>query len=207
MQQPRTWLLWNAAMRKSDTTGEYAIPNVEACALARIDDPPMDSEAFTGFYQRSAPALRAYLARVSGNHALADDLMQEAYLRFLCASRPLGGEVDYRRYLFRIASNLLRDHWRRPRADSLEDLPELSLAAPDALSRVDSLTTLDPAMARMRPRERQLLWLAHAEGYSHREIAEITGLGAASIRLLLFRARRKMARLLRGKAAFHGSKA
>ncbi len=49
----------------------------------------------------------------------------------------------------------------------------------------------------MRPRDRQLLWLAHAEDYSHREIAEITGLGTASIRLLLFRARRKIARLLR----------
>jgi RNA polymerase sigma-70 factor (ECF subfamily) len=48
----------------------------------------------------------------------------------------------------------------------------------------------------MRPRDRQLLWLAHAEGYSHREIAEVTGLGSASIRLLLFRARRKIARLL-----------
>ena len=56
---------------------------------------------------------------------------------------------------------------------------------------------LGPALKRMRPRERQLLWLAYAEGYSHREIAEITGLASASIRLLLFRARRKVARLLR----------
>jgi RNA polymerase sigma-70 factor (ECF subfamily) len=55
---------------------------------------------------------------------------------------------------------------------------------------------LGPALRQMRPRERQLLWLAHAEGYSHREIAEITGLGSASIRLLLFRARRKIAKLL-----------
>jgi RNA polymerase sigma-70 factor (ECF subfamily) len=51
-------------------------------------------------------------------------------------------------------------------------------------------------MASLRPRDRQLLWLAHAENYSHREIAEITGLGVTSIRLLLFRARREMARLL-----------
>ena len=194
-------------MRKSDTTGEYAIPNVEACAATRADDPPMDSDAFTGFYQRSAPALHAYLARVSGNHALADDLMQEAYLRFLCVSRPLSGEVDSRRYLFRIASNLLRDHWRRPRADSLDDVSEPRMTAPDALSRIDSQATLDPALARMRPRDRQLLWLAHAEGYSHREIAEITGLGVASIRLLLFRARRKMARLLRGTLVLDRSKA
>jgi len=184
-------------MRKPDTTGEYAIPNVETRVASRADELPMDSDAFAGFYQRSAPGLRAYLTRVSGNHALADDLVQESYLRFLCATCPEGGEVNYRRYLYRIATNLLRDHWRRPRAASIEDVPEQLLAARDGLSSIDSQAMLDPAMARMRPRERQILWLAHAEGYSHREIAEITGLSAAGIRLLLFRARRKIARLLR----------
>jgi RNA polymerase sigma-70 factor (ECF subfamily) len=184
-------------MRKTDTTGEYAIPKVETRVASRPDELPMDSDAFAGFYQRSAPSLRAYLVRVSGNPALADDLMQESYLRFLCASRPEGGEVNYRRYLYRIATNLLRDHWRRPHAARIEDVPESLLAARDGLSRIDSQATLDPALARMRPRERQLLWLAHAEGYSHREISEITGLSAAGIRLLLFRARRKIAGLLR----------
>lgn len=187
-------------MRKDDTTGEYAIPNVEPRVASRSDELPMDSDAFAGFYQRSAPALRAYLVRVSGNPALADDLTQESYLRFLCASRPEGGEIKHRRYLFRIATNLLHDHWRRPRTACLEDVPECLLASEGGSPGIDSRATLDPAMARMRPRERQLLWLAHAEGYSHREIAEITGLGAASIRLLLFRARRKIARLLRKQA-------
>lgn len=185
-------------MRKGDTTGEYAIPNVDVRLASRADELPMDSDAFAGFYQRSAPALRAYLLRVSRNTALADDLTQESYLRFLCApAQPQGGEVDHRRYLFRIATNLLRDHWKHQRATCIEDVPEHLLAIDGSSSRVDSQASLDPALARMRPRDRQLLWLAHAEGYSHREIAEITGLGAASIRLLLFRARRKMARLLR----------
>jgi RNA polymerase sigma-70 factor (ECF subfamily) len=184
-------------MRKNDTTGEYAIPNVETRGASRTDQLPMDSDAFAGFYQRSAPALRAYLTRVSGNHALADDLLQESYLLFLCATCPEGGEVNYRRYLYRIATNLLRDHWRRPRAASIDDVPEQFLAARDGLARIESQVTLDPALLQMRPRERQLLWLAHAEGYSHREIAEITELNAAGIRLLLFRARRKIARLLR----------
>lgn len=188
-------------MRKPDTTGEYAIPNVDARVASRGNDVPMDSDAFAGFYQRSAPALRAYLVRVSGNSALADDLTQESYLRFLCASQPDGGEVNWRRYLFRIATNLLTDHWRSPRAASIEEVPEQLLAAVDGSSQIDCRVRLDPAMAQMRPRDRQLLWLAHAEGYSHREIAEITGLGAASIRLLLFRARRKIARLLREEVA------
>ena len=182
---------------------ESVIPNIFA-GDAQVDalpaSPPMDDEAFAGFYERSARPLWAYLARTSGDPALAEDLMQESYVRFLCAARPPShlaeGEVACRRYLFRIATNLLRDHWRRPRATSIEEFPENFFAHSGDAEQADSQMILGPALAQMRPRDRQLLWLAHAEGYNHREIAEVTGLGSASIRLLLFRARRKIARLL-----------
>ena len=180
---------------------ESVLPNALAGDAPRAAETPMDSDAFAGFYERSARPLWAYLARVSGDPALADDLMQESFVRFLCASRPAShlpdGEVAGRRYLFRIATNLLRDHWRRPGASSIEEIPQEFLAASASSAHTDSQATLGPALARMRPRERQLLWLAHAEGYSHKEIAEVTGLASASIRLLLFRARRKIAQLLR----------
>ena len=180
---------------------ESVLPQLVAGDAPRAVDPPMDSDAFTGFYERSARPLWAYLARVSGDPALADDLMQESYVRFLCALQPDEGEVAGRRYLFRIATNLLRDHWRRPRPASIEELPEEFFAASASSAQADSQALLGPALARMRPRERQLLWLAHAEGYTHHEIAEITGLASASIRLLLFRARRKIAGLIRKQAA------
>jgi RNA polymerase sigma-70 factor, ECF subfamily len=160
----------------------------------------MDSDAFAAFYSRSARPLWAYLARVSADPALADDLMQESFVRFLCVSRPelslAEGEVAARRYLFRIATNLLRDHWRRPNAVSIEALREEVFVASTNSGQSDSQAILGPALAQMRPRDRQILWLAHAEGYSHHEIAQITGLASASIRLLLFRARRKIARIL-----------
>ncbi|HEV2485143.1 MAG TPA: sigma-70 family RNA polymerase sigma factor [Terracidiphilus sp.] len=179
---------------------ESVIPNVFARDAhpnaSRVAVPPMDDEAFAGFYARSARSLWAYLARTSGDPALAEDLMQESYVRFLCATLREEGEVAARRYLFRIATNLLRDHWRRPRAASIEEIPENYFAHSGDAALADSQMMLGPALAQMRPRDRQLLWLAHAEGYSHREIAEVTGLGSASIRLLLFRARRKIARLL-----------
>ena len=176
---------------------DYSIARVETGAAAQDSAQPMDNEAFAAFYERSARSLWAYLARVSGNPALADDLMQEAYLRFLGASRIADGEVACRRYLFRIATNLMRDHWRRPRTSSIDELPEMLFAAGDGSAASDAQVTLGSALARMRPRDRQLLWLAYAEDYTHTEIAEITGLRSASIRLLLFRARRKAARLLR----------
>jgi len=180
---------------------ESTIPNVLAGDAPLAAGAPacrdMDSEAFAGFYQRSARPLWAYLARVSADPALADDLMQESYVRFLCADHPNDGEVAARRYLFRIATNLLRDYWRRPRAASVHDVPEEFFAAADHSAQFESHAMLGPVFAELRPRDRQLLWLAYAEGYSHREIAEVTGLASASIRLLLFRARRKAATLLR----------
>jgi RNA polymerase sigma-70 factor, ECF subfamily len=160
----------------------------------------MDSDAFAAFYGRSARPLWAYLARVSADPALADDLMQESFVRFLIASRPefslADGEVAARRYLFRIATNLLRDHWRRPAQASIEEIPEELFANPGTSAQADCQAMLGPALKQMKPRERQLLWLAHAEGYSHREIAQITGLASASIRLLLFRARRRIGQIL-----------
>jgi RNA polymerase sigma-70 factor (ECF subfamily) len=185
-QRPVSWDNAIPNVLTGDTAGLAASP---ACT-------PMDSDGFAAFYERSARPLWAYLARVSGNAALADDLLQESFLRFLGADYPNDGEVSARRYLFRIATNLLRDHWRRPRASSLEDIPEELFQTRDHAGECDSKAMLGPALEAMRPRERQLLWLAYAEGYSHREIAEITGLASASIRLLLFRARRKIARLL-----------
>jgi hypothetical protein len=101
---------------------EHVLSDAGTGDAAQTAEPAMDSETFAGFYERSARPLWAYLARVSGDPALAEDLMQESYVRFLCASTPKDGEVAARRYLFRIASNLLRDHWRRPGAVSIEEL-------------------------------------------------------------------------------------
>ena len=190
-------------------TLQFALPVAGSNEMVRPADLVMDDEAFAAFYQRTARPLWAYLARVSGNGSLAEDLLQESYLRFLGAAYPWkDGEVACRRYLFRIATNLLRDHWRRPRSTSLEEGPETALSFVDenALDRIDSARLLAPAFERMSPRDRQLLWLAYAEGATHNEIAEITGLGTASIRILLFRARRKLARLMRQQVFSPGHK-
>src|ERR1700679_3107640 len=98
----------------------------------------MDSDLFAGFYGRSARPLWAYLARVSGDPALADDLLQESYVRFLCGAPPQDGEVAARRYLFRIGTNLLRDHWRRPRTASIEEIAEERMQAADRSAGSDA---------------------------------------------------------------------
>ena len=191
--------------RKSDENRtmnwQDAIPSVVTAHAVPAVEPAMDSDQFAAFYQRSSRPLWAYLARASADPTLADDLTQESYVRFLSAGYSVDGEVAARMLLFRIASNLLRDHWRRPRSTPINDLTPDHAAARDTSAQSDARLTLSPALAQLRPRDRQLLWLAHAENYSHREIAQITGLAATSIRLLLFRARRQMAHLLQKEGA------
>lgn len=180
-------------------TFEFVIPQVNAKDSAAAVALHMNDADFAAFYERTARPIWAYLARVSRSPALADDLLQETYLRFLSITGPLPeGEVGQRRYLFRIATNLMRDHWRKPQPVALDDLPQEKLGnfVRDSAS-IDSYLFLNQVLELMSARERQITWLAYAEGFSHQQIAEVTGLRVTSIRILLFRARRKLAKLLR----------
>jgi RNA polymerase sigma-70 factor (ECF subfamily) len=171
---------------------------IEAAARAGTDaaDVPfaMDEEAFRGFYERTAPALWAYVARLSGDRQLADDLLQESYYRLLRAPQPFDSEAHRRHYLFRIATNLVVDAHRgvasRVRLLPLQDIPARHAEPPE------TRTDVQRALARLKVRDRALLWLAYAQGSSHDEIAEVLGVKTSSIKLLLYRARRRMAALL-----------
>ena len=164
----------------------------------------MDEDAFRLFYDRTSRPVWAYLARLTGDPRTADDLLQESYYRLLRAQTCYDSEDHRRNYLFRIATNLARDLHRRPRADSVR--------MDDVFEPADPATTRDPAghvadrvdvsraMARLKPRDRSMLWLAYAQGSTHEEIAQILGLKAGSIKLMLFRARRRLAALLPERA-------
>jgi RNA polymerase sigma-70 factor, ECF subfamily len=184
-------------------TMESSIQNIDLDAAAETLTLLNNEEVFNNFYLKTVRPFWSYLARVCGNSALADDLVQESYLRLLSANAPWrAGDEACRRYLFRIGTNLMRDHWRRPTATSLQDVPEPLLPSVDPISMesMDSLGSnaqLHTAMMHLRPVERQLLWLAHAEDLSYREISDITGLSVARIRLTLFRSRHKLARAVR----------
>jgi len=184
---------------------DLTVTELERLAAATgVADVPlrMDEEAFRSFYDRTARGLWSYLSRITGDRQLADDLMQEAYYRFLRAGRAYENETHRRNSLFQIATNLARDAHRRHVPSQLpEDAEHPALrASGDLAAAAERRTDLSRAMAQLKPRERQMLWLAYAQGESHRDIAEMLGLKAESIRLLLFRARRKMARLLRGES-------
>ena len=187
------------------TSREMTLSRLEA-ALAEAESQAtvyMDEDAFRAFYDRTARGVWAYLARISGDRQLADDLLQETYYRFYRLGAIHENETHRRNSLFLIATNLVRDAQRRGRKRTNVPLPEEdetdTLRAHDDVGRrVAGRTDLARALAQLEPRQREMLWLAYAQGASHAEIAETLGLRAASIKTLLFRARRTVAKLLGG---------
>jgi len=185
--------------------------NVErlAAAARELDAPfEMTEDAFRAFYDRTARVLWAYIARITGDKQAADDLLQECYYRFLRARVAIDDEAHRRNYLFRIATNVARDRHRRRRTS-----PDIGVAideshGADAGSslRTEQATDLHRALTRLKRRERELLWLAYAQGSSHQEIGETLGLKTGSIKPLLFRARKKLAGLLSGTSRTGGAR-
>jgi RNA polymerase sigma-70 factor (ECF subfamily) len=158
----------------------------------------MDEQTFRTFYEETARPLWSYLSRVLGSASLAEDLMQESYYRFLRADLKSDDAAYQKAYLYRIATNLARDHWRHlPRQQQGEGADLEQVPADDRTAeQVQQRSDLGRVLGRLNPRERELLWLAYAEGASHKEIAEALDLRAPSVRLLLFRARQKLLKLL-----------
>jgi RNA polymerase sigma-70 factor (ECF subfamily) len=162
------------------------VPKVAAEAAVR-----MDEETFHLFYERTARPLRGYLIRMLNDSAAADDLLQESYLRLLKARLPLAaGDEHLKNYLFRIATNLVKGQKARRLETALpEDVVNTGAESSDG-----DVTRL---LAGLKPTQRELLWLAYVERFSHVEIARMLSLKPQSIRPLLSRARHALAESLR----------
>lgn len=160
---------------------------------------PMDEARFEAFYRRTAGSLWSYLFRLTGNEASADDLLQKTFFRFLRANPALASDEHQRRWLFRTATNLAFDHFRETKRERIRMDERIRDAATvleprDAL-RHDMMRTFDE----LKPRERALLWLAHVEEADHEDIGEALGVKAKSVKVLLFRARKRLGELLTKK--------
>jgi RNA polymerase sigma-70 factor (ECF subfamily) len=149
---------------------------------------------FGEFYRTTARPLWTYVYRVTGNGADADDIVQEAFCRILLAD--IGGldPEEQRRYVFRVAGNLVADRWRRgERERSWRDAGTRDPSTPPP----DAATAM--TFAALKPQQRALLWLAYVEEHSHDEIATALGIKRGSVKVLLSRARARLRALLNTK--------
>jgi RNA polymerase sigma-70 factor (ECF subfamily) len=160
----------------------------------------MDQDTFRSLYEHTARPLWVFLWRKTADPQLSDDLLQETYYRFLRTRGRFESDAHRRNYLFRIATNLANDTYRDRliRHVSLSNDEDQPIPAREDIAGGNQRRSdLERAMSQLPERQQDALWLAYVEGSSHEEIAGILGMKVGSVKLLLFRARRKMASLLK----------
>jgi RNA polymerase sigma-70 factor, ECF subfamily len=152
-------------------------------------------QEFVRLYERSAPALRSYLRLLCRDAGLADDLLQDGFLRMLRVDVSRLEEHQLKSYLYKAATSAAMDHFRARKRElhGLGDLQGESHFHVD----LDLPHDMNQALRTLKPQQHVLLWLAYVEGFEHREIAPLFGLSEKSVRVVLFRARQQLAAVLK----------
>lgn len=163
--------------------------------------PASGADDFERFYEATAASIRAYILRHCWDRGAADDLFQITYVKFLksrMGGTPLAPKA--RAYLYRIASNAIKDHGRKQTRLRRVESPMQDIPAVAREPCADEGIALRSALRSLSKREQQLLWILYAEGFSHKEAASIMGVSSGSVRVMAFRARKKLARRLASMA-------
>ena len=154
-----------------------------------------DPAAFADLLRRHGQAIHAYLSRRTDRDA-ADDLLGEVWLRAYAARRTYDQRwPDARPWLYGIARNVLREHWRRRRGVDLFDGGGIEDPWPEVDARLDAaarLAELRRALAALQPGDREVLLLVTWEGLAPAEAAIALGIRPGTARSRLFRARTLM---------------
>lgn len=152
-------------------------------------------------YRENAGSLFRYLLKLSGDADRANDALQEAFLRLV--TKP-PRDKRARTWLFRVATNVIFDQARTStrRQRLLESGPldagvgDVGADPHDALTRSDQSRVVRRALDKLSERDRTVL-LMRAEGFEHREIAEVIEMNPKAIGVVIARAMKKLAAELR----------
>jgi RNA polymerase sigma-70 factor, ECF subfamily len=164
----------------------------------------MTEMEFEVLYRSTGRPLLTYITRLCGDASTAEDLLQKTFVQMLRVPVPADDEDQLRAYLYRSATNAVTDHWRRTRRE--ESLEAHHERAETRSASSDLGHDMKKVFSNLSPQERALLWLAHVEQMPHRDIAESVGVKEKSVKVLLFRARRKLASMVEQKGLFGGSR-
>jgi RNA polymerase sigma factor (sigma-70 family) len=186
----------DAADGRQPPAGEEAL--VERARRGEVD-------AFEMLYRAHAPRVYALCLRLTGDPVQAKELAQDVFIRAWDALPDFRGDARMTTWLHRIAVNAMLTKRRADRrrsarvrlaGDDEDDALEVasgSIQAPDVATAID----LERAIAGLPPGVRRAFVLHDVEGYTHEEIARMTGLASGTLRAQLHRARQLLIRALR----------
>jgi RNA polymerase sigma-70 factor (ECF subfamily) len=160
-----------------------------------------DPSAFDAVYEAYRPRLFGFLVRLSRRRDVAEDLLEETWLRLVARRETLDENAPLAPWLFAVARNLYLS-WRRSRAvdatrtsdlDPSWPAPETGASPFESAARAELERTVERALGRLPLRDREVLLLVGVEGLTPSEAAGVCGLPAVTLRARLHRARERLA--------------
>jgi RNA polymerase sigma-70 factor (ECF subfamily) len=157
-------------------------------------------EAQQAIYERFAPRVFNFLARLSGSRQEAEDATQQTFLAVLQRLSRLRNPDQIESWIFRIARNEVYQKFRRKKPESLDDEDlesdigrieeERSHTNPEAMLLNSELRgRLDSALERLPFKMREVFILAVIQGLAYQEVSAIVGRSLLSVKTDIYRAR------------------
>jgi RNA polymerase sigma-70 factor, ECF subfamily len=168
-----------------------------------------DASAFDAVYEAYRPRLFSFLVRLSRRRDVADDLLDETWLRLItCASR-LTDDTCLAAWLFTVARNL-HASWRRHRALDEDRIADAPATWPDpaagespfeAAARDETERRLERALAALALKDREVLLMVSVGGMAPQDAADALGLSPERLRKRLQRARERLSAAMQLESA------
>ncbi len=153
-----------------------------------------DHAAYGELIARHQARIRGWLRHLCGDHAEADDLAQEAFVRAWTRLTSLKDADRFSGWLMKIAYNqFLQSRRAAQKRNRLAERLAAEHVPPDeGASGPENTIVLQQALALLSARERAVVVLNYAYGYSHGEVSELTGLALGTVKSLIHRANNKI---------------
>ncbi len=153
--------------------------------------------AFEHLYRANLGRIHALCLRMCGDAAEAEEMVQEAFVRAWEKLESFRGDSAFSSWMHRLTVNVVLGAWRSKgrRREQVVDFADLAAAHPSHEPRPRHRVDLERAITELPPGARTIFVLHDVEGYTHRDIAAMTGLAEGTCKAQLHRARR----LLRGR--------
>ena len=154
-----------------------------------------DVGAYRELVNRHARGVHAFVHRMLGSRAEAEEVCQESFLRLWTSGKTYGARAKPSTWLYRVAHNLAVDRLRKRRETSdSEQVDEAPASGRPSLHLYEKQLALavQRALDELPERQRAAISLVHYQGMSSAEAAEVLGVGLRALESLLARARRQL---------------
>ena len=169
-----------------------------------------DKKAFEMIVQKYQQPLLNYIGRMVGERELALDFTQDVFVRAYGSLRSYEPRFKFSTWLYRIASNLVIDHWRKKKIPTLslnlppnEESEGLTLDIPDSgpsvvrsLEMSEVRGRIEASLESLPALLRELFVWRHVNGLTYEEMAEIKSMPIGTIKNRVFQAKEMVRRLL-----------